>query len=151
MVRHLRLEGVRMSRLMRLMGLQAIYRAPRTSYPEHRVYPYLLKDMSINRSNQVWCADITYIRLPLPGGGQPTFTPSPLGSAISCPLYAHISFNYSRLGPAPHRFRQAISVSYMVNVGLIVYEATKTSFGPADLKNSSARSLSFKDSKNSVQ
>ena len=48
---------------MRLMGLQAIYRAPRTSdpHPEHRVYPYLLKDMSINRSNQVWCADITYI------------------------------------------------------------------------------------------
>ena len=48
---------------MRLMGLQAIYRAPRTSdpHPEHRVYPYLLKGMSINRSNQVCCADITYI------------------------------------------------------------------------------------------
>ena len=68
MVRHLRLEGVRISRrrasrLMRLMGLQAIYRAPRTSdpHPEQRVYPYLLKGMSINRSNQVWCADITYI------------------------------------------------------------------------------------------
>ena len=45
----------------RQMGLQAIYRAPRTSdpHPEHRVYPYLLKDMSINRSNQVWCADIS--------------------------------------------------------------------------------------------
>ena len=45
------------------MGLQAIYRAPRTSdpHPEQRVYPYLLKGMSINRSNQVWCADITYI------------------------------------------------------------------------------------------
>ena len=68
MVRHLRLEGVRIgrrraSRLMRLMGLQAICRAPRTSdpHPEQRVYPYLLKGMSINRSNQVWCADITYI------------------------------------------------------------------------------------------
>ena len=68
MVRHLRLEGVRIgrrraSRLMRLMGLQAIYRAPRTSdpHPEQRVYPYLLKGMSINRSNQLWCADITYI------------------------------------------------------------------------------------------
>ncbi len=48
---------------MRRMGLQAIYRAPRTSdpHPEQRVYPYLLKGMSINRSNQVWCADITYI------------------------------------------------------------------------------------------
>ena len=49
MVRHLRREGVRLGRrragrLMRLMGLQAIYRAPRTSdpHPEHRVYPYLL-------------------------------------------------------------------------------------------------------------
>ncbi len=68
MVRHLRLEGVRIARrragpLMRLMGIQAIYRAPRTSdpHPEQRVYPYLFKGMSINRSNQVWCADITYI------------------------------------------------------------------------------------------
>ena len=52
-----------MVRHLRLMGLQAIYRGPRTSdpHPEHRVYPYLLKGMSINRSNQVWCADITYI------------------------------------------------------------------------------------------
>ena len=48
---------------MRLMGLQAIYRAPRTSdpHPEHRVYPYLLKGMSMSRSNQAGCADITYI------------------------------------------------------------------------------------------
>ena len=48
---------------MRLMGLQAIYQAPRTSapHPEHRVYPYLLKGMAIERPNQVWCADITYI------------------------------------------------------------------------------------------
>ncbi len=48
---------------MRLMGLEAIYQAPRTSapHPEHRVYPYLLKGLSIERPNQVWCADITYI------------------------------------------------------------------------------------------
>ena len=48
---------------MRLMGLQAIYRAPRTSAPhaEHRVWPYLLRGMTIERANQVWCADITYI------------------------------------------------------------------------------------------
>ena len=46
-----------------LMGLQAIYQAPRTSdpHPSHRVYPYLLKGMAIERPNQVWCADITYI------------------------------------------------------------------------------------------
>ena len=49
--------------LLRLMGLAAIYQAPRTSdpHPAHRVYPYLLKGMAIERPNQVWCADITYI------------------------------------------------------------------------------------------
>ena len=48
---------------MRLMGLQAICRAPRTSdpHPEHRVWPYLLRGLTIERANQVWCADITYI------------------------------------------------------------------------------------------
>jgi putative transposase len=68
MVRQLRREGVRIGRhrvrrLMRLMGLEAIYQAPRTSapHPAHRVYPYLLKGMAIEWSNQVWCADITYI------------------------------------------------------------------------------------------
>ena len=48
---------------MGLMGLQAIYQAPRTTvpHPEHRIYPYLLRKMSITRANQVWCTDITYI------------------------------------------------------------------------------------------
>ncbi len=68
MVRQLRRDGVRVGRhrvrrLMQLMGLEAIYQAPRTSdpHPSHRVYPYLLKEMVINRPDQVWCADITYI------------------------------------------------------------------------------------------
>jgi putative transposase len=68
MARQLRREGLaagrhRVRRLMRLMGLEAIYRAPRTSrpHPEHRVYPYLLKGLAIEQANQVWCADITYI------------------------------------------------------------------------------------------
>ncbi len=68
MVRQLLREGVavsrhRVRRLMRLMGLEAIYQAPRTSTPQpaHRTYPYLLKGLAIDRSNQVWCADITYI------------------------------------------------------------------------------------------
>jgi putative transposase len=53
----------RVRRLMRLMGLEAIYPKPRTSVksPENTVYPYLLKGLVIDRSNQVWCTDITYI------------------------------------------------------------------------------------------
>ena len=78
MVRHLRLEGVRIgrrraSRLMRLMGLQAIYRAPRTSdpHPEHRVYPYLLHvdqpvQSGLVRRHHLYPG---VPRLPLPGGG----------------------------------------------------------------------------------
>ena len=50
-------------RLMRLMGLEAIYRRPNTSKPApgHRIYPYLLKGVEVNRVDQVWAADITYI------------------------------------------------------------------------------------------
>jgi putative transposase len=53
----------RVQRLMRLMGLVAVYQRPNTSKPapENKVYPYLLSGLSITRVNQVWCADITYI------------------------------------------------------------------------------------------
>jgi len=53
----------RVRRLMRMMGLKAVYRRPRTSQPTpgHKIYPYLLSGMKITRSNQVWAADITYI------------------------------------------------------------------------------------------
>ena len=65
MARHLRRQGWRVGRkrirrLMRKMGLVPIYQKPRTSapHPEHRVYPYLLRDLAIERANQVWCADV---------------------------------------------------------------------------------------------
>lgn len=56
----------RVRRLMRLMGLEAIYPKPRLSQSsgqEHRKYPYLLRGLTIERPNHVWAADITYIRL----------------------------------------------------------------------------------------
>ena len=55
----------RVQRLMRLMGLEAIYPKPRLSTPTpgHRIYPYLLRGVKIERPNQVWSTDITYIRL----------------------------------------------------------------------------------------
>ena len=67
-VRQLRRDGIhagrhRVRRLMRLMGLEAIYQAPKTSapHPAHRIYPYLLRNVAVDRSDHVWCADITYI------------------------------------------------------------------------------------------
>lgn len=68
MTDHLRLRGYtvnrkRIQRLMRLMGLEAIYSRPRLSIKDkdHKIYPYLLRDVKITQINQVWSADITYI------------------------------------------------------------------------------------------
>ena len=53
----------RVQRLMRLMGIAALGPKPRTSKPApgHKIYPYLLRNLAIERANQVWAADITYI------------------------------------------------------------------------------------------
>ena len=58
----------RIQRLMRLMGLEAMYQKPNLSrpHPEHRVYPYLLRNLTVDRPNRVWACDITYI--PIEGG-----------------------------------------------------------------------------------
>jgi putative transposase len=73
MSRLLRLEGYevnrkRVRRLMKLMGLEAIYQKPNLSkkHPSNPIYPYLLKGLHICRPNQVWATDITY--LPIQGG-----------------------------------------------------------------------------------
>ena len=57
------IERKRVRRLMRLMGIEALGPKPRTSKPApgHKIYPYLLRGMTIERPNQVWAADITYI------------------------------------------------------------------------------------------
>ena len=68
MARHLRRDGhevgrKRVRRLMDVMGLVPIYQRPRTTVPnpEHRIWPYLLRGVVIDRPNQVWCTDLTYI------------------------------------------------------------------------------------------
>ena len=67
MTRWLRRQGdmvsrKRVRRLMRLLGVHALYQRPRTSqpHPAHRIYPYLLRDLPITRPNHVWGTDVTY-------------------------------------------------------------------------------------------
>ncbi len=75
---------------MRQMGIAAIYPAPRLSrpHPEHKIYPYLLRNLVIERPNQVWGLDITYIQLqggwmPSPGqAGRGTWSRCWIGSLV---------------------------------------------------------------------
>ena len=58
-----RAERKRVQRLMRLMGIQAIHPGAKTSkpHPQHKVYPYLLRNLDVNRANQVLASDVTYL------------------------------------------------------------------------------------------
>ena len=67
--RQLKRQGIRanrkrVQRVMRLMGIEAIYPKPKTSrpHPQHKVYPYLLRGLQIDRANQVWAADISVLQ-----------------------------------------------------------------------------------------
>lgn len=68
MARHFRRQGRRVNRkhiqrLMRLMGIEAIYPKPHTSrpFPDHKIYPYLLRNVKIDHVNHVWASDISYV------------------------------------------------------------------------------------------
>ena len=60
---NLQVNRKRVQRLMRLMGIRALHPGAKTTRrnPKHKVYPYLLRELKINRVNQVWCTDLTYI------------------------------------------------------------------------------------------
>ena len=62
----IKINRKRLDRLRREMGHEAIWCKPRTSIPDdgHRKYPYLLRNLTIDRPDQVWCADITYVPMP---------------------------------------------------------------------------------------
>lgn len=89
---HLRARGHRVNvkrarRLMRLMGLMPIYQRPRTSIPAkgHKTHPYLLRGVTVDRPNQVWCADITYSapRQGFPISGRDYGLVEPQGSGVA--------------------------------------------------------------------
>jgi len=62
-VHGLQVNRKRVQRLMRIMGIRVLYPGAKTTRPkpEHKVYPYLLRDLEIERANHVWCTDLTYV------------------------------------------------------------------------------------------
>ena len=72
----------RVARLRREMGQETIWCKPRTSIPDdgHRKYPYLLRNLAIDRPDQVWCADITYVPMPR---GHAYLCPATIGNPLN--------------------------------------------------------------------
>ncbi len=79
----LRVNRNRVQRLMRILGIEAHYPKPHLSRPApgHEVYPYLLRGVAIERPNQVWSTDITYVPMQ---GGFLYVVASWIGSAVTC-------------------------------------------------------------------
>ncbi len=128
----------RVRRLMAIMGLRAIYQKPRTTvpHPEHRKYPYLLRDLVINRSNQDWCSDITYIPNRLSGlcvcGAE-----SPKNTGHLCPNWIYTIHIHKEGSPMLTRTTlflsnrsQAVRLPKMVAFGEQVREVIIVSEGP---------------------
>ncbi len=114
-------EGLEVGRrhvgtLMRRMGIQALYRKPNTSkkHPGHRVYPYLLRGLTINRANQVWATDITYI-------------PMACGWVYLCAIV-----DWASRRVLAHR----ISISMDVGLCVEALEEALAKYGPPEIFNS---------------
>jgi hypothetical protein len=113
---HLRAQGHRVNikrvrRLMRLMGLMAIYQRPRTSVPAkgHKTYPYLLRGLSIERPDQVWCADITYIPLAKGPFARLLRPRRDFSQSVACAAPERINpATFTRHAPVPSKFYAAV-------------------------------------------
>jgi putative transposase len=106
----------RVQRLMRLMGIEALGPKPSTSKPQpgHKIYPYLLRNMSIDRPNQVWATDITYI---------------PIGGSF---LYLVAIMDWASRAVLSWRLSNTLDASFCV----AALEAALARFGKPDIFNS---------------
>jgi putative transposase len=106
----------RVHRLMRLMGLEALYPKPNLSKTnkEHKVYPYLLKDLKVEHPNQVWATDITYI---------------PIGSGF---LYLVAIMDWASRAVLAWRLSNTMDVSFCIGA----LEEALARFGTPDIFNS---------------
>ena len=103
----LRGEGVaigraRVTTMMRRMGIEALYRRPNTSKPAdgHKIYPYLLRGISVDRPNQVWAMDITYIPMARGSRRIASAPPKLRANLVACWRYPTARSSTNRRGSA---------------------------------------------------